>query len=650
MAQDSTLIGTARVNIRDINPLEHLTSDLAKARFNYESMLNGLVEWNSSKMDNVTVRLMCDTEPGIVDYTFPTKRASNNMGSNIVDIETGDGAFSYNNEIPISAMISEDTEYNDKIDIRVSVVENGGSKWQLWASAFIYDEYDNESLLIDDNQTPIGHNSDDSTGSLVVSRGSVASMEYLPGQFIRVTHNDDASSEIRWVSAKILPDEQIDGTNTEAVFEEWKANRIHEYSRAGVANHLFVVYKNRVYRPVGSITTRPPSSAGSGWEYFCEVITANNLRHIRLEHGQVYLYVHPCHAGDYSRAELFLYNGDNTSSSYVPYELNCVNECNKCTRVYNDGWVDHSVLLFPITGEFDGTLSYRWTVTTDIESIVIRRLTDGDGSAIPEIYVLPNVRIVGEKSEDNGGLAIFDTSNYSAWPGTSPKWVSNNEYTTDVNRGVYEKQNYTATMVFDHTNPNCKQCNIVNYDGPDLDMGLAIYLPVESTVDGKLSYPKNGRTMEFMFRIWPNPAYNGRETSDMIINKAQIYVYNIPSASDIGKDKTSIGCNARLLAKFSMARLTTFYVFSENIAVPNRPVLYKAKFIYSAEDHEWKTYGYYQIPDCIFLSPSGFVDPSKRADNTYGVETAGFPLMQDPFSNYDLSPVLVDDTFRNRIV
>jgi hypothetical protein len=31
------------------------------------------------------------------------------------------------------------------------------------------------------------------------------------------------------------------------------------------------------------------------------------------------------------------------------------------------------------------------------------------------------------------------------------------------------------------------------------------------------------------------------------------------------------------------------------------------------------------------------------------VETAGFPLVQDPFSNYDLSPVLVDDSFRNRI-
>ena len=78
-------------------------------------------------------------------------------------------------------------------------------------------------------------------------------------------------------------------------------------------------------------------------------------------------------------------------------------------------------------------------------------------------------------------------------------------------------------------------------------------------------------------------------------------------------------------------------------------MLYKAKFVYSADDKEWKTYGYYQIPDCIFLSPGGFVDPSMRSKDTYGVETAGFPLVQDPFSVYDMSPVMVDEEFRNRI-
>jgi hypothetical protein len=83
--------------------------------------------------------------------------------------------------------------------------------------------------------------------------------------------------------------------------------------------------------------------------------------------------------------------------------------------------------------------------------------------------------------------------------------------------------------------------------------------------------------------------------------------------------------------------------------VPNRPVLVKAKFVYSAEDMAWKTYDYYQLPDHVFLSPNGFVDPSTPSDDTYGVETAGFPLVQDPFSSVDLSSVLVDDSFRNRI-
>ena len=197
-------------------------------------------------------------------------------------------------------------------------------------------------------------------------------------------------------------------------------------------------------------------------------------------------------------------------------------------------------------------------------------------------------------------------------------------------------------MIFDHANPNCKECNIVNYDGPDLDQGLIIYLPVESMQDDKIVYPKNGRTFEFLFRIWPNPAYNGHETADLIINKAQIYVYSVPS-------RNALNCHPAPIAKFSMARLTNFYVFSENIAVPNRPVLIKAKFVYSEEEQTWKTYDYYQLPDCIFLSPNGFVDPSRPSDETYGVETAGFPLVQDPFSNYDLSAVLVDDSFRNRI-
>ena len=64
------------INIRDINPLEHITSDIAKAMANYEAILNGLVTWNTTDNQNVTVRLMTDSDPFFVDYTFPSRSAS----------------------------------------------------------------------------------------------------------------------------------------------------------------------------------------------------------------------------------------------------------------------------------------------------------------------------------------------------------------------------------------------------------------------------------------------------------------------------------------------------------------------------------------------------------------------------------------------
>jgi hypothetical protein len=215
-------------------------------------------------------------------------------------------------------------------------------------------------------------------------------------------------------------------------------------------------------------------------------------------------------------------------------------------------------------------------------------------------------------------------------------WHDNKVYT--------DTDEYTAKMIFHHADDDVKMVNIINYDGPDLDRGLAIYLPAEDLVtgeNGELAYveAQDGATFEFMFRIWPNTKLNGAETADLIINKAQIYVYTVPTSdSEEG---------ASILAKFSMARLTNFYLWAENVAVPNRPVFYKAKFIYSRDAKAWKTEDYYQIPDHIFLSPKGFVDPSVRGeDGVYGnsdpfsgVETAGFPLMQDPFGGMDLTPI-----------
>ena len=631
-------MGTQQVNIRDINPLEHLTADLAKARFNYESMLNGLVEWNNSKLKNVTVRLMCDTEPGFVDYTFPTKRSSEGNGGNIADPYSWENSYSYTQRYPVSAMISEDPLNNDKIDIRTTVNEAADSTWKLCASVVLYDEkWVTEQLVADDN-APIYHSSeDDSTGNIITHDGIDASVDHIPGQFIRVYYPEKAYSSLRWVSQKINKGESILDGNSHNVVDRWSLDRINEYRQSDTMDYLFVVYDGKVYRPTGTINRSVPSAAGSGWEYYCDVFSEDG----KLEHGKVYLYDPTGDAHNYKYGEFFVYTGEDTAYTYPPYDRISEDE-QPVERNYNDGWANPSVILLPITPDFNKTNAVRWTTTTDIEALLLLRTGEGSADKVPDIEIRPNVRLIGGTTEDNGGLAIFDTANYAEWPGTTPKWSPGHNYSTDVTKGINDKQNYSATMIFDHANPNCKECNIVNYDGPDLDQGLIIYLPVESMQDDKIVYPKNGRTFEFLFRIWPNPAYNGHETADLIINKAQIYVYSVPS-------RNALNCHPAPIAKFSMARLTNFYVFSENIAVPNRPVLIKAKFVYSEEEQTWKTYDYYQLPDCIFLSPNGFVDPSRPSDETYGVETAGFPLVQDPFSNYDLSAVLVDDSFRNRI-
>ena len=633
-------MATERINIRDINPLEHLTSDLSKARFNYASMLNGIVEWNSSKLKDVTVRLMCDTEPGFVDYTFPTKASSDYTGANAVDPDGWHGAFSYEQRSKISAIVSEDSQYNDIVNIRTAVVEGAESKWTTYASAVLYDEtLEVEALAYEGegSEGVIDHESTEPTpnmGNILVNNNTIASNDYYRGQFVRIKVGNSGFNKIIWITSKIDKGDAFTEANSTNVFEQWDSAHYSKYTSAEVNEYLFVIYNGKVYRPAGAIShSATPDEPNSGWEYFCEVFTTAGGVNFTTLHGQAYVCAPN---GNYEYAEMFIYTGVDNITSIPPYTVS-----EDGSRSANPGWTEKSVILIPIH-TFSETTATRWHVTTDIEAILLRRETDGRVDITPDIRIVPSLKIVGANTVDNGGLAVFDTSNYSEWPGTTPIWRTGYNYVTDPAIGATSKQNYSAQMVFDHADPQCKQCNIINYDGPDLDQGLCIYLPVESVLDGEVVYPNDGRTFEFLFRIWPNPAYNGHESADLIINKAQIYVYSIT-------DRTSIQCHGMPIAKFSMARLTNFYVFSENIAVPNRPVLYKAKFVYSAAEKTWKTYDYYQIPDCIFLSPSGFVDPSDRSGKAYGVETAGFPLVQDPFSAYDMSPVMVDDSYRNRI-
>ena len=184
-------------------------------------------------------------------------------------------------------------------------------------------------------------------------------------------------------------------------------------------------------------------------------------------------------------------------------------------------------------------------------------------------------------------------------------------------------------------------------------------MPVEVEVgDDGIAYPEDGFTYEFFFRIWPNAQLNGSTTRDHTVNKSQIYVYSV-----INRDSIADDICENPIAKFSMARTTNFYMFGENVSIPDKPVCYRVTFIYSAEEKRWMVLDYYQLPDHIFVGPVGFIDPQSPSNpdinnelmginpnaSFIGYETAAFPLFQDPFSDTNLSPYRfnTDDDYTN---
>lgn len=616
-----------KVNIRDINPLEHITSDLAKARFNYESILNGLVEWNTSKTSNVTVRLMTDTDPYFVDYNFPTRASYETGGATIADSAISEGGFSYQDRIELAALYNSEKALCDSVGIRINVNDNSGTKWRLCENVMVYDDNFEEDVIDADD-----------TATFLACR------DYPKGVYVRrwVLHNGTPIALITKTAVDISKGDEwtVNPLNTDAygnwirVIERW--NSKHSTFYTNHPDDVFVIYANTIYRPMGDVGTKVPASNNSMWERMGSVFSTS------ATHGNLYAYYMNSDENEIYDAEFYVYTGDDTTNANSPYEIE------NGARYYSSGWETTPVVFIPIEATFKNSIAIRLQVTTDIKGFVLQMVEEGmlDGSGL-DIKGSATIYAMSGTTEEHKGLKIFESSNYANWPvSNSTVWRYGHNYRTDITIGASGKQEYSAQMVFRHTDPDTKQCNIINYDGPDLDQGLCIYLPVEDSVIKndipEYRKPVDGYMLEFLFRIWPDANYNGHETPDLIINKAQIYVYSVPNVDQLQ-------CHGGPIAKFSMARLTNFYVFSENIAVPNRPVLYKAKFIYSAADDEWKTYDYYQVPDHIFLSPKGFVDPSIRSDDSYGVETAGFPLIQDPFSGYDLSPIMVDDEYLNRI-
>lgn len=630
-------------NILDVNPLERLSTDIAISNANYESVMNGLVAWNNSKQPTVTIRLATNTPPYYVDYVLPTRYSyDTNSGTSSAAIGLNVSQFAYANRYRMVCAYSgvddpDAIDTSDKVTLRITADKLNGATWELYENVTCYDE-----IVIDEDYV-IGA-TEKYTHSLVKGVYYRASYEGADHKYYTelrktstaVDYGQDCDATPTYV--KVVG--YTDASNNDAVSD----SSTIEYAVCRTQSHEGVYVRD----PKKTVDSRySVYKPDSGFRYLCPLYKDGTVYHA----GDLVFYTGFKKDGTvaYEGGEFFICLVDGTEATPFHDDIDEDDELQQ--RAYaTTYWA--SVIVRPTGKTITGSGVYRYTVKTDLDGFILRKTANSSSGDETGMFVniLGNRSIPSGETKQHTGLDIFSTSNYVKWPTLSSKWVTGANYRTDENRSTYMLQDYTATMVFSHKDPAVKYKNIINYDGPDLDQGLCIFLPVEVTENEKLYVPENGTMFEFLIRIWPNPQYNGNQDNDLIINKSQVYVYS--ATSDMAIDDLlqggAISTNCTPIAKFSMARLTNFYVKSETIGVPDRPVMYKARFIYSKDEGMWKTYDYYQFPDHVFLSPGGFVDPMDK-DGEYGVETAGFPLYQDPFCKYDLTPVKVTPEYRNQL-
>lgn len=609
------------LSILDANPLEHLSSDIAISQYNYESIMNGLVEWQSSKMETVTVRLATNTDPYFVDYVLLTKHAYDSGSGNVASsVALTPGSFSFNEKVKVSAMHDPDSSASDTIKVRINTINNGDTTWRLYGNAIIY----NETLMDENGELYLDNNTFKHTyvKDIYFKRSTV--VDGVPYITLYRTITDVAKGDAIEV-----------GTNCEQVVVDYEDVKLP--TEHVIDGTQLVRYNGKLYVADGSITPyMTPDSDRSGYKVYCDEYTEGN----RYEYGTMLYY----------RGEMFVAVTDN-ALGLPPVSIEYDEDLEANVLEYN-GKYWTACFLVDTYAEVTGSGNYSVNAVTDFDGFILRNVGENESSAQTEIKLTTSLQIKGKTSTPNSGVAVMGTTNFSRWPMTSPKWKPNKSYSTDTTKNVYSLQEYSATMVFNHADADVKKMNILNYDGPDLDQGLCIFLPVDVLMDdGSVSSPEDGYMFEFLIRIWPDPAYNDRTVNDLIINKSQVYFYNISDYTEFDwSNRDFDSSNVKPIAKFSMARLTNFYVFSENIGVPDRPVVYKARFIYSESEHMWRTYDYYQLPDHVFMSPTGFVDPMAGDDAHIGVETGGFPLFQDPFAGTDLTPIRVTEDYTARIL
>jgi len=702
---------SSNVNPGQAFPLETLGSDIARNQFNYESILNGLIAWDKTTADEVTIRLTMGTAPWYWDYRIPSKKSITNSSSfecSVTGVVVKDH-FGVDCRI-INSLYGGSRDiyqsmFDADIDVNVGTNEitfDDVSEWETGANPSqlqlqksdpsdilptplqegviykILGIIGNEVTLQDFNEVPIVITA---TGTGIIKAVKKETNPITatddPGDVTTLRLSVTSSGGCQWNV------NYIELTNDWTVGMGYRWGNLVTYDDGGGTR----LYRAAFNIDSAAILDTPDISVN--WEPWVIDWVANISYPVGTKVsylGTIYTVIEPILA-----TELSVFPSINVTSyevyatawvtgtqytegvyvayDYMPYIAKTEILQSPTAPDADDSWFMAVTEPVPSSTPFNTSSIFQWQLTYDVSGFILRTIGPLDSTnADTDISFKMSARNIEPSSIYQRSVESFATSNYAFWPTDLNRiWEQGNQYgPADTGVLVNDRQDYSSVMVFDHTRQDItKTVNFINYDGPDLDKGLCIYLPVEVNVgDGGVARPEDGFTYEFYFRIWPNAQLNGSTTRDHIINKSQIYVYNVLNSENV-KDDT---CSSPV-AKFSMARTTNFYMFGENVSIPDKPVHYRATFIYNATEKRWNTLDYYQLPDHLFVGPVGFIDPQSPSNldinndaigninpdaQFIGYETAGFPMFQDPFSNSDLSPFHgtndedIDD-FNNRI-
>lgn len=686
----------SNVNIGNAFPLEKLDSDISRNSYNYQAILNGLVKWNNSSDDTVAIRLTKDSAPWYEDYVIPSKKSTLNVDTFKTDVVGSISENSFVVDSPIDCVVyggakkfktstfdvsgytatpSTNITLADSIDFSIGDIvmfrsESGTIPTAIDNPVFYYIMSKTGNIVtVSDTSTGTAITLTNGSGDIIMYKfeSSLQADDADKGDIVTFRNTVFSSGSSDW-SLYYVP-----SIYTYISGNEYKAgNYVTDGSLLYrmIFNSLSTddISHSNIFRPLLSTWTY-------GYDYFGGDLVIRNssiyrcLRDVsasiitpNLDADNFELYANNWISGtDYVKGAYVYYN----NAFYI-----CTTNLISSTLSPNSdtsNWEEKLLFRIDTIGTITKSMLGRWYATCDAVQFLFKNENSISSQDSTNIHAQVSVKTVEPVSIYQKNVGIISSSNYLMWPDNQQAvWDSSVYGPTNTSIPITKRQTYSASMIFDHSRMDkAKTLNFVNYDGPDLDQGLCVYLPIEIEVgDDGIAYPEDGFTYEFFFRIWPNAQLNGSITRDHTVNKSQIYVYSVVNRDSILDDICE-----NPIAKFSMARTTNFYMFGENVSIPDKPVCYRATFIYSSAEKRWMTLDYYQLPDHVFIGPVGFIDPQSPSNpdinnelmginpnaSFIGYETAAFPLFQDPFSNTNLTPYRFDtdseyDAFKNRMI